>query len=161
MGGGYNAYAYRDLDEEVFVLADHDLGYEIYQSPSKRPSPCSTLSESAMLRSHLANRRSLRTKTAIGVSFLLLVCVGAAAFFSSLNSSAWALTPKAMLRGTKAEPVVLSHRAHTEDVFEEEKDSSDLETAANDIYRHAETAEDEENDPYEEIQETGREQEDD
>ncbi|RLN10444.1 hypothetical protein BBJ28_00018768 [Nothophytophthora sp. Chile5] len=158
MGGGYNAYAYRDLDEEVFVLADHDLGYEIHQSPSKRASPCSALSESAMLRSHLANRRSLRTKVAIGVSFLLLVCVGAAAFFSSLNASAWALTPKSMLRGTKAEPVVLSH---TEDVFEEEKDSSDLETEANDTYRHAETAEDKENHPYEEIEEIGREQEDD
>ncbi|KAG7380039.1 hypothetical protein PHYPSEUDO_007851 [Phytophthora pseudosyringae] len=112
MGRGNNSSAYRDMDEGFFAALD-EATYKCHESPVKKNSPCSMLSESTILHKHYEQRRAVRTKVVATLSLLLLAGVGTAALYSSVNASAWAMTmrgPCAMFRGSltanSGDPVV-------------------------------------------------------
>lgn len=72
MGRGRAAYAYRDLDEQVFFPpVEHD--YHSQESPLPFPEKAS-LSESAILRSHFDKTRARRRRLLLAAGGLLLLC---------------------------------------------------------------------------------------
>lgn len=90
MGRAHNSSAYRDTDEEFFSSLE-EANCECHESPAKKTSPCSRLSESTILHKHLAHRQAVRTKTVVTLSLMLLAGVGTAALYSSVDASAWAV----------------------------------------------------------------------
>ncbi|KAF1322142.1 hypothetical protein FI667_g11532, partial [Globisporangium splendens] len=76
MGGGRGrtAYAYRDLDEEVFYpRADHDYQSQESPVPECNAQCAPQKSESAILRSHFNKTRSKRRRVLFAAGTLLLV----------------------------------------------------------------------------------------
>ncbi|KAG6610809.1 Transcription initiation factor TFIID subunit 2 [Phytophthora cinnamomi] len=153
------------MDEEFFASLE-EANYECHESPTKKPSSCSALSESTILHKHLEQRRALRTKVIVALSVLVLAGVGSAALYSSVDLSVWVLkmqAPCPMFRGSSVE---VAATASPGKVFDGDNDSPYFGDAiladggAGNIETQDDAALDdlllEELDPYEEFHETGR-----